>query len=75
MKVLLRKLSSRKLWAAIVGIASGLALIFGLDTDIIFTVSGAVVALSSVVTYIIIEGRIDAAAIGKAAGGVKDHAD
>lgn len=63
MKTLLQKLQSRKLWAAVVGVVTGLALIFGLDQNVINTVSGAVVAIGSVITYIIAEGRIDAAAV------------
>ncbi|NLA86036.1 MAG: hypothetical protein GX847_01885 [Clostridiales bacterium] len=63
MKTLIQKLQSRKLWAAVVGIMTGLAMIFGLDQSIINTVAGAVVAIGSVVTYIIAEGRIDAAAV------------
>ena len=41
METLKRKLSSRKLWAAVAGLASGLALVFGLDEEIISTVAGA----------------------------------
>ena len=58
-----QKLSSRKLWAAVAGVVAGLAMVFGLDTEIIGTVSGAVVGLASIVTYIITEGKIDAAAV------------
>ena len=75
MKTLWRKLTSRKMWAAAAGVVAGLALIFGLDTDTVQTVSGAVVACASVVTYIVTEGRIDAAAVQKAieaAEAVKD---
>ena len=59
MQTVIQKLSSRKLWAAVAGLAAGLALIFGLDTNIISTVSGAVVAVASIVTFIITEGKID----------------
>lgn len=59
----LSKLGSRKLWAAIAGIGAGLALIFGVDEGVINTIAGAVVAASSVVSYILTEGRIDAAAL------------
>lgn len=69
------KLSSRKLWAAIVGVVSGLALIFGLDQDIINTVSGAVVAVGSVISYIITEGRIDAERVKTAAQKTQDTID
>lgn len=63
MQTFIQKISSRKLWAAIVGIMTGLAMIFGLDTNIINTISGAVVAASSVITYILTEGKVDAAAV------------
>lgn len=63
MDTLIRKLSSRKLWAAIAGVVTGLSIVFGLDGDVITAVSGAVVSLASVVTYIITEGKIDAEAV------------
>ncbi|MCI9588586.1 MAG: hypothetical protein HFF60_11590 [Oscillospiraceae bacterium] len=55
-----QKLSSRKLWAAAAGMAAGLAMVFGLDEDIISAVAGAVVSLSSLAAYIITEGKVDA---------------
>lgn len=57
-----RKLSSRKLWAAVAGIVAGLAMVFGLDESYITDVAGAVVSVASLVTYIITEGKVDAAA-------------
>ena len=72
---ILRKLSSRKLWAAIAGIVTGLAMVFGLDEGVISNVAGAVVSLASVVVYIITEGRIDKEAVGNAAGQVQDAID
>ena len=65
-----RKLSSRKLWAALVGVVSGLAMAFGLDENIVSSVAGAVVSLASVVTYIMTEGKVDAASVRK---GPADH--
>lgn len=56
-----RKLSSRKLWAAAAGIVAGLAMVFGLDSDTITNVSGAVLSMASLVAYIITEGAVDAA--------------
>lgn len=73
--MLKQKLSSRKLWAAIVGVVTGLSVIFGLDTDVINTVSGAVVAVGSVIAYIITEGRVDAAAVKSAIELVQDAAE
>lgn len=75
MEMLKYKLSSRKLWAAVVGMVMGLAMVFGLDETTASTVAGAVVSVASVVTYIITEGRIDAAAVGDAAGKVQDAID
>ncbi len=60
-----RKLSSRKLWAAIAGIVTGLAMVFGLDESTISSVAGAVVSVASVVSYIITEGKVDAAEVKK----------
>ncbi len=64
-----RKLSSRKLWAAMVGVVTGLAMVFGLDENIISSIAGAVVSVASVVSYIITEGKVDAASVKKAAYG------
>ncbi|MEL4106768.1 hypothetical protein AAFA46_08035 [Oscillospiraceae bacterium WX1] len=71
MSIILKKLSSRKLWAAIVGIVTGLSMVFGLDEGIISTVSGAVMAVASVITYIITEGKVDAAAVKSAVESVQ----
>ena len=60
------KLKSRKLWAALVGVIVGVAAMFGLDEGVISTVSGAVMAVAAVVSYIVTEGRIDAAAVALA---------
>ncbi len=55
-----RKLSSRKLWAAVAGVVAGLAMVFGLDEGTISNVAGAVVSAASLVAYIITEGKVDA---------------
>ena len=67
----MRKLSSRKLWAAVAGIVTGLAMVFGLDEGTMSSVAGAVVSVSSVVAYIITEGKVDEAAAKKAVEEVK----
>lgn len=67
MNNVMKKLSSRKLWAAAAGLVVGLAMVFGLDEGIITTVSGAVVTVASVIIYIVTEGKVDAAAVKKAA--------
>lgn len=72
METLKKKLSSRKLWAAVAGIVTGLAMVFGLDENVVTSVAGAVVSLASVITYIVTEGRVDTAAIKGAVEEVQD---
>lgn len=72
---ILKKFKSRKLWAALIGVLMGVAMIFGVDPNVAETVSGAVVAVVSVVAYIVTEGKIDAAAVGEAAQKVQDAVD
>lgn len=75
MKTIKQKLSSRKLWAAVAGVVTGLAMVFGLDENIITTVAGAVVSVASVITYIVTEGKIDAAGVKGAIESVQDVID
>lgn len=75
MKTALQKLSSRKLWAAAVGIVTGLAMVFRLDEGVIATVAGAVVSVASVVTYIVTEGRVDAQSVKTVVQAVQNAED
>ena len=59
-----KKLTSRKFLAALAGVATGLAMVFGVDETTISTVAGAVTTVASVVSYIMSEGMVDAAAVG-----------
>ena len=61
MQTLLRKLSSRKLWVALVGVVVGLAAAFGIEGGEYTEIAGIVTAAASVVSYIIGESRADAA--------------
>lgn len=72
MNNMVRKLSSRKLWAAVAGVVTGLAMVFGLDENVISTVAGAVVSVMSVMTYIITEGKIDAEGVKNAIEDIQD---
>ena len=72
---ILKKFKSRKLWVAVIGVLMGVAMIFVVDPNVAETVSGAVVAVVSVVAYIVTEGKIDAAAVGDAAQKVQDAVD
>ena len=64
MQNFLKKLTSRKFLAALAGVATGLAMVFGVDETTISTVAGAVTTVASVVSYIMSEGVVDAAAVG-----------
>ena len=64
MQNFLKKLTSRKFLAALAGVATGLAMVFGDDETTISTVAGAVTTVASVVSYIMSEGMVDAAAVG-----------
>ena len=64
MQNFLKKLTSRKFLAALAGVATGLAIVFGVDETTISTVAGAVTTVASVVSYIMSEGMVDAAAVG-----------
>lgn len=75
LNTLKRKLSSRKLWTAIIGVITGLAMAFGLDQNTISTVAGAVTAASSVIVYIASEAKIDAAAVAQAVEAAQKAAD
>lgn len=60
---MLEKLKSRKLWAAIVGVIVGVAMIFGLDQGAISTISGSLVTIASTLGYMISESKVDAASV------------
>ena len=75
MEQIKKKLTSRKFLLAVAGVIVGLATVLGVDGGDITTVAGAVVSLVSAVAYIVTEGRIDAAAVGNAAGAVQDAID
>ena len=47
------------------GYRHGLTMVFGLDESPISSVAGAVVSVASVVSYIITEGKVDAAEVKK----------
>ena len=59
LKTLKTKLTSRKFWAAVVGVIMGVATVFGLDEGVISTVAGSVMTVASILGYILTEGIID----------------
>lgn len=72
MQELLRKLSSRKLWMSIAGVATGIAIALGVDAGDISTVAGAITAIASVIAYIVTEGKIDAEGVKNAVESTQD---
>ena len=67
MKEVMRKLSSRKLWAAIAGLAVGIAAAFGLEENDWAQIAGVVTSAISVASYIFGEAEIDAARVHETA--------
>lgn len=75
---MIKKLTSRKLWLAIAGVATGIAVALGANSGDVQTIStavqtgiGCITALISAVTYIKTEGKIDAASVEKAGTAVQ----
>lgn len=56
-----QKLTSRKLWAAIVGVIVGLAAAFGIEENDYAQIVGVVGSVVSVMSYIFGESAVDAA--------------
>lgn len=59
-----QKLTSRKLWAALVGVVVGLAAAFGIQENDYAQIVGIVTSAVSVVSYIFGEAKVDAAREG-----------
>ena len=72
---MLEKLKSRKLWAAIVGVIVGVAMIFGLDQGAISTISGSILTIASTLGYMISEAKVDAASVQTVIDSVKELTD
>ena len=59
-----RKLTSRKLWAAICALATNLIIAFGGNQETAVQITAIIMAGASVIAYIIGEGLVDAANAG-----------
>ena len=68
------KLTSRKFWAAIVGVVICCCAIFGVDVLTQEKVTALIMAVATLISYILGEGFIDAAAL-KASGQDGDGSD
>ena len=58
----IRKLTSRKFWAAIAGFVGPLLLAFGISESTVAEVTALIMAGAAVIAYIIGEGLVDASA-------------
>ena len=57
------KLTSRKFWVALAGLVVGVIALLGIQTDT-SQITGVIMALGSVIAYIVGEGLVDAASAG-----------
>lgn len=62
---MIRKLTSRKLWVAVAAFISGLIVALDGDSGTAETISGLILQGGAVISFILAEGWVDAAAMGK----------
>lgn len=62
----------KKILTMILGVVSGLLIAFGLEPTEVNVIAGAVVAVGSAVSYLLVEGKIDVERIKNAAIAVND---
>ena len=58
-----QKLTSRKFWAAIIGFATAVMVVFGVSDLTIEQVVALIAAVSTLIAYIIGEGMVDSARV------------
>ncbi len=63
-KELKRKLTSRKLWLAVVGFVTALLIAFNASAADSEKITGVIMAFATLISYIVGEGLVDAAAAG-----------
>lgn len=57
---IIRKLTSRKFWVAVVGFVSPLLLAFGISEDSVTQLAAIIMAGADVLAYLLAEGLVDA---------------
>lgn len=67
-----QKLSSRKMWAALIGVIVGLAAAFGIEENEYAQIVGVVGSVVSAVSYIFGESAVDAAREKNSAEGTQE---
>lgn len=57
---LIRKLTSRKFWVALVGFVSALLVAFNVDAGSVEQITAIIMSFGSLIAYILAEGLVDA---------------
>lgn len=60
-----RKLTSRKFWAALVAFITALLLAFNVDAGSIEQITSIIMSFASLIAYILAEGLVDAKSVGE----------
>lgn len=63
-QIIFRKLTSRKFWMGVAGMAAGLVMVFGYADSDAETIAGAILAAGSALGYMMAEGIPDAMNVG-----------
>lgn len=58
---IIQKLTSRKFWAAVIGVIIGVAAAFGIESNEYAQIAGIVTSAISVFGYMFVEGKVDVA--------------
>lgn len=62
---LIRKLTSRKFWVAVVGFVTALLVAFNVDTGSIEKITSIIMSFATLIAYILAEGMTDAKGVDK----------
>ena len=62
---MIKKLGSRKFWALVATFVTSLLVIFGVGEADITKITAIITSAGAVITYILVEGNIDAKAVKK----------
>lgn len=69
-EILIQKLTSRKFWAAVSVMVTGIVMLFGYAETTAETIGGIVLTLGGAIGYMVAEGFVDAKNVGKVVEGV-----
>lgn len=62
---LIRKISSRKFWIALVGFITALLVAFNVDSGSIEQITSIIMSFASLIAYVVAEGLVDANSVGE----------